>query len=149
MIDQFPRDPSDIHTGVIHFSGPEHLSAAVANDVARAQRVAAQEQRLSTSAAIAKCKEEKRTGFDALGRFCSLTGDGIVDGERSLRLSDEQTIRESRGSFIRMKDMFFAKALPQSVVDFTPEQRRQIAMKTSVGRSDLYDTNGRGEIRRR
>ena len=148
MIDQFPRDPSDIHTGVIHFSGPEHLSAAVANDVARAQRVAAQEQRLSTSAAIAKCKEEKRTGFDAVGRFCSLTGDSMVDGEQSLRLSDQQTLREPRS--FRMKDgaTFFAPAQPPSV-DFSPEQRRQIAMRNSVGRSDLYDADGRGTVTRR
>jgi len=148
MIDKFPRDPSDIHTGVIHFSGPEHLSAAVANDAARAQRVEAQERRLSTSEAIAKCRELKLTGFAAVGKFCSLTGDGVVDGEQSLRLSDAQTMREARGSFHLKDATFFAPARP-SVVDFTPEQRRRIAMRTSVGRSDLYDADGRGTVTRR
>ena len=148
MIDQFPRDPFDVNIGTIRFSGAEHLRAAVSNDVARAQQVEAQERRLSTSEAIAKCRELKLTGFAAVGKFCSLTGDGVVDGEQSLRLSDAQTMREARGSFHLKDATFFAPARP-SVVDFTPEQRRRIAMRTSVGRSDLYDADGRGTVTRR
>ena len=149
MIDQFPRDPSDIHTGEIRFSGAEHLSAAVANAVARAQRSETYERQYTVPEAIEVAKSERLQSFAAVGRVASLARIDIVHAEMSLRNSDAQTMREARGSFIRMKDMFFAKALPQSVTDFTPAQRRQIAMRTSVGRSDLYDTNGRGEIRRR
>ena len=148
MIDKFPTEPGAIHCGEIRFTTGELLSAAIANDAARAQRVAAQERRLSTSEAIAKCRELKLTGFAAVGKFCSLTGDGVVDGEQSLRLSDAQTMREARGSFHLKDATFFAPARP-SVVDFTPEQRRQIAMKTSVGRSGLYDADGRGTVTRR
>jgi len=151
MIDKFPNEPGAINCGEIRFTGPELLSAALFNDVARAQQVAAQERRLSTSEAIAKCRELKLTGFAAVGKFCSLTGDGLVDAEMTLRLSDAQTMRDARGSF-RMKDgaTFFGPLQPiPSVTDFTPAQRRQVAMRTSVGRSDLYDTNGRGDVRRR
>ncbi len=99
---------------------------------------------LSTSAAVARVKQEKLRGFAAVGRLATLAGITLVDAEVRIRDEDETTIRAARGTF-RMRDVptFFAQvsASTRAASEFSEEQRRAIAMRAT-------DADGRGNVRR-